>query len=52
MKIPTQFFTELEEPIWKLFFNNKKPRTVKIILNNKKTSKESPSLTSSCTTVQ
>jgi hypothetical protein len=46
IKIPTEFFIELERPILK----SKNPRIAKTILNNKRTSGESPSLTSSCTT--
>ena len=35
IKIPTQLFIDLEITILKLIWNNKKPRIVKIILNNK-----------------
>jgi hypothetical protein len=37
IKISTQLFTELERAICKFTWNNKKPRTAKTILNNKKT---------------
>jgi len=40
IKIPTQFFIELERAICKFIWNNKKPRRVKTILNNKRTSGE------------
>jgi hypothetical protein len=38
IKIQNQFFTELERAICKFIWNNKKPRRVKNILNNKRTS--------------
>jgi hypothetical protein len=38
MKIPTQFFNELERAICRFIWNNKKPRIAKIILKDKRTS--------------
>ena len=38
IKIPTQFFTELERAICELIWNNGKPWIAKTILNNKITS--------------
>ena len=37
IKIPTQFFKELKRAICKFFWNNKKPRIAKTVLNNKRT---------------
>ena len=37
IKIPTQFFIELERAISKLIWNNKKSRIAKTVINNKRT---------------
>jgi hypothetical protein len=38
IKIPTQFFNEIEKAIGRFIWNNKKSRTGKTILNKKRTS--------------
>ena len=38
IKFPTQFFMEFERAVYKFIRNNKKPRIMKTILNNKRTS--------------
>jgi hypothetical protein len=38
IKIPIQFFNELEKAICKFIWNNKKPRIVKTLLKDKRTS--------------
>jgi hypothetical protein len=38
-KIPTQFFKDMERAFLKFIWKNKKPRVVKTILNNKRTSR-------------
>jgi hypothetical protein len=52
IKISKQFFKYMERAILKFIWKGKKPRRVKTILNNKRTSGESPSLTSNSTTEQ
>ena len=52
IKIPTQFFIELERVILKFIWNNKKPRIGKTILNSKKLQGDSVSQTSNFTTEQ
>ena len=52
IKIPIQFFTELERAICKFIWKTKKSRIVKTILNYKELLAESLSLTSNCTTEQ
>ena len=38
IKIPTQFFNKLERTFGRLIWNNKKPRIVKTLLKDKRTS--------------
>jgi hypothetical protein len=45
IKIPTQFFNELERTICKFIWNNKKPKIAKILLNDKRISGRIPCLT-------
>jgi hypothetical protein len=39
IKIPAQFFIELERAICKFIWNNKNPRIVKTVPNNKRTAR-------------
>jgi hypothetical protein len=48
-KIPTQFFKDMERAILKFIWKGKKHRIAKTIFNNKRTGRQSPSLTSSFT---
>jgi hypothetical protein len=50
IKIPILLFIELERGILKFTWNDKIPRRVKIIFDNKRISDGIPSLNSSCTT--
>jgi hypothetical protein len=52
IKIPTQFFIELERAICKFNWNNRKPRLLKLFSTIKEFLEESLSLTPSCTTEQ
>jgi hypothetical protein len=52
IKIPTQFFKDMERTILKFIWKGKKSRRAKTILNNKRTAGGIPSLTSSSTTEQ
>jgi hypothetical protein len=45
IKIPTQFFNELERAIFKFIWNNKKPRITKTFSRIKEPLVESPHLT-------
>jgi hypothetical protein len=47
IKIPTQFFKDMERAIIKFIWKAKKPRIMKTILNNIRTAGKLPSLTSS-----
>jgi hypothetical protein len=52
IKIPTQFFTDMEREILNFTWKNKKPRISKTVLNNKSTPGGITILTSSCVTEQ
>jgi hypothetical protein len=52
IKIPTQFFKDMKTAILKFIWKGKKPRIVKTILNNKRTSEGINILTSNYTTEQ
>jgi hypothetical protein len=50
IKIPTQFFTEIERAICRFIWKNKKPRIANLSSTIKEPLGESPCLTSSCAT--
>jgi hypothetical protein len=50
IKIPPQFFTEIERAIHNFYWNNKNLKIAKTILNKKEHLGKSPSLTSSSIT--
>jgi hypothetical protein len=52
IKIPTQFFKDMETEILKFFWKRKTAKILKIILNKKRRLGESPSLISSFPTEQ
>jgi len=52
IKIPIQFFRELDRTICKFIWNYKKPRIAKTILNNKRTSRGITFVNSSSITEQ
>jgi hypothetical protein len=57
IKIPTQFFIDMKKAILNFIWKNKQinkqtKRITRTILNNKRTSRESPSMTTSCTKKQ
>jgi hypothetical protein len=52
IKIQIQLLTNMERAILNFIWKNKKPKRAITILNNKRTSRELPPLTSRCTTEQ